>query len=266
MTYRDFVQPSMARRSSTAEEWMRWMDQEGVLAPTSPRPEASCERCGGAVGSYGEGDYWLTCAQCRYYSDALDEFVPISYSTSSGLESALHRFKDFENYGWLQWPLGALLYTFLDQHRECIEDAVAGVDIATFVPADNRERLFSPLQQVLDALTDNPVADWFSWEPSIIARDFATPRPRRGEEKPEAYAVNAEAVSGRSVLLLDDTWTSGASMISSAAALKRAGARAVIGLTLGRQLNIDGHFGSTDTIVESISARPWRNSECLLCS
>lgn len=68
------------------------------------------------------------------------------------------------------------------------------------------------------------------------------------------------------MLLLDDTWTSGASMISSAAALKRAGARAVIGLTLGRQLNIDGHFGSTDTIMESISARPWRNSECLLCS
>src|SRR5665647_2129816 len=46
MTYREFAMPSIARRSSTVEEWMRWLDQEGVLAPTSPRPDASCELCG----------------------------------------------------------------------------------------------------------------------------------------------------------------------------------------------------------------------------
>jgi predicted amidophosphoribosyltransferase len=264
VTYRDFARPPIAKRSCTVEEWMSWLDDEDVLAPTSPRPEASCELCGGAVGPYGDGGYWPRCAQCRNYSEALDEFVPISYSMSTGLESALHKFKDFENYGWLQAPLGALLYTFLDHHRECIENAVEGVDIATFVPADNRQRTFSPLQQVLDALTENPIEDWYSWDPGAIARDFATSRPRRGEEKPEAYVV--KAISGMSVLLLDDTWTSGASMVSSAAALKQAGARAVIGLTLGRQLNIDGHFGSTDTIRASVSARAWRSTECLLCS
>lgn len=265
MTYRDFTKPSIARKSTVAD-WMRWLDREGVLAPTSPRPEAACEMCGGAVGSLGDDDYWPTCAQCRHYSDCLDVFVPISYSTSRGLESALHRFKDFDSYGWLRLPLGALLYTFLDWHRGCIQDSVSGVDIATFVPSDNRQREFNHLQRLLDAVPDNPVKDWFSWRQGIIARDFTLLRPRRGEEKPEAYLVDADAVAGRSVLLLDDTWTSGASMISSAAALKEAGARAVSGLTLGRQLNVDLRFGSTDMILASIGERPWLESDCVLCS
>jgi hypothetical protein len=44
-------------------------------------------------------------------------------------------------------------------------------------------------------------------------------------------------VTGAAVLLLDDTWTSGGSVQSAAIALKRAGARSVAAVVLGRHLS-----------------------------
>ena len=47
-----------------------------------------------------------------------------------------------------------------------------------------------------------------------LARDTSTGRPQRGEPKSSAYTVEPSSVEGASVLLLDDTWTSGASAAS----------------------------------------------------
>jgi len=44
-------------------------------------------------------------------------------------------------------------------------------------------------------------------------------------------------VAGAAVLLLDDTWASGASAQSAAAALKHAGARSVAVVVIGRHVN-----------------------------
>jgi hypothetical protein len=46
----------------------------------------------------------------------------------------------------------------------------------------------------------------------------------------------ARPLPGAAVLLLDDTWTSGGSAQSAAVALKRAGARSVATVVLGRHL------------------------------
>ncbi len=43
-------------------------------------------------------------------------------------------------------------------------------------------------------------------------------------------------LTGASVLLLDDTWTSGGTAQSAAVALKRAGARSVAAVVLGRHV------------------------------
>jgi hypothetical protein len=48
-------------------------------------------------------------------------------------------------------------------------------------------------------------------------------------------------IDGASVLLIDDTWTTGASAQSAAAALRTAGARAVACVALGRHLNRGWH-------------------------
>jgi hypothetical protein len=52
---------------------------------------------------------------------------------------------------------------------------------------------------------------------------------------PERFRA-AEPLAGARVLLLDDTWTTGASAQSAALALKRAGARSVAVVVLGRHM------------------------------
>ena len=47
----------------------------------------------------------------------------------------------------------------------------------------------------------------------------------------------AGKLSGEAVLLLDDTWTTGANAQSAAAALRRAGAAAVAVVAIGRHIN-----------------------------
>lgn len=267
VAYRGFAQPDFATRRHHVSDWMDWMEANSVLVPTAPRPVDSCDICQGAVGARDDGQFWNSCYQCSGYDGYLDTFVPITYSVASGLESVLHRFKDFgDQYAWMANPLGCLLTAFLSKHRDCIDDHARGIDVAAYVPANNQSRTFNQLDRMIDAVHGSPVRDWFPWDTAVIERDFSEARPGRAQVKPEAYAVDAAAVRGRSVLLLDDTWTSGSSLVSSAAALKRAGASFVVGLTIGRQLNESGHYGSTDEILADVRGRGWTDDDCVLCA
>jgi hypothetical protein len=55
---------------------------------------------------------------------------------------------------------------------------------------------------------------------------------------PHLFEVN-EVLSNSSVLLIDDSWTTGSNVISAAAALRATGATAVNAMVLGRILNTD---------------------------
>lgn len=256
--YRGFQQPSLTSVSG----WMTWLSDEKVLLPAAPRPAESCRYCQGAVLPRDDGEYWPQCVNCLRYGGVIDHFVPISYSIDSGLESMLHRFKDWEDSRWLQAPLGSMLYTFLEAHRDCIEDTVGLIDVAAIVPSDNRKRVFNHLHKVLTTVKGEPLLKWFRWKEDLVQRDFSVPRPPRGHLSPDAYLVD-DFARGRTVLVFDDTWTSGSSIASCAAALKKAGATRVVALTLGRQLKES--FGSSDRIIKSVQERTWTADDCVLC-
>lgn len=271
--YPRLPRPDFSRRSHQTTDWLAWMESHSLLAPTAPRPANSCSTCQGAVGSMGkialDGSdlFYRDCFRCRGYSEHLDHFVPITYSVTTGLESLLHRYKDFgADYSWMAHPLGALLTTFLGTHRSCIELRTGGIDVATFVPANEHARKFNHLEDIIDSVTGSPVRQWFSWLPEILQRNFSFERPGRGEIKSDAYMVDGSAVASKSVLLLDDTWTSGSSLVSCAAALKSAGATQVVGLTIGRQLNETNHYGSTDQILTEVRGRRWTDVDCVFCT
>jgi len=59
---------------------------------------------------------------------------------------------------------------------------------------------------------------------------------RRAERLSDPPRVRAVAASPRRVLLVDDVWTTGATLAACAAALREAGSREVVGLTLARAL------------------------------
>ena len=76
-------------------------------------------------------------------------------------------------------------------------------------------------------------------------------------------------VDGRSVLLIDDTWTTGAHAQSGAAALKAAGAGPVAILTLGRHFQPDQrgeHGEAAKAYLSAARQRGWSWGRCALCS
>jgi len=69
-------------------------------------------------------------------------------------------------------------------------------------------------------------------------------------------------LDGESVLLIDDTWTTGASAQSAAAALKAAGAGAVAAIVVGRHVNRDWH--DNDDRLKKLAGRfEW--TRCVWC-
>lgn len=266
MTYRNFAKPDLARGRATTSDWMQWMRYQGdVLIPIAPKHPHSCQRCFGAVKYRDDGDAWPVCWQCRQYGAAIDTFVPITYSVDAGLESMLHRYKD-RDVDWLRCPLASLLTTFVRKHADCIDDAAHEINVAAIVPPNSPTRSFNHLEDLLHGISGDPVLSRFAWNLDAVVRNRAVARPDRGELKPSAYKVDADVVDRAAVLLLDDTWTSGASAASTAAALKEAGAVHVTVLTLGRQLNTSNHFGSSETIYEERHRGPWNLDQCILCS
>ncbi|MGI5187653.1 hypothetical protein ACQEVI_05845 [Promicromonospora sp. CA-289599] len=163
--------------------------------------------------------------------------------------------------------MASLLTVFVREHADCIEGDASGIDVAMLVPSDNQSRTFGHLDELLHGVIANdPVTRRFNWSPGAIVRDRLTKRPERGELKPRAYKVDPRDVSDASVLLLDDTWTSGSSAASAAAALKAAGAHNVTVLTLGRQLNLGSNFGSTEAICHDRRGALWSRDRCVLCA
>lgn len=267
MAYRNFTFPEAAKDWQTTKEWMEWMREQGdILVPVAPHHDRSCRRCFGACGYRDDGDTWATCWNCSTYGDAVDTLVPITYSVDAGLESMLHQYKD-RGVAWLRRPLASLLTTFVKEHADCIDEESRGIDVATIVPSNNQDRAFSHLDRLLrGVITGDPVLARFDWNMDAIERDPATPRPGRGQLRPEAYQVAAGAVGDATVLLLDDTWTSGSSAASAAAALKDAGAHHVTVLTLGRQLNPNDRFGTTEEIYNDRAEERWDLAGCAICT
>lgn len=268
VSYHGFVRPKPT--PATTEEWLAWLyEQDDVLLRVAPPNPDSCRACLGSSGYRDDGRLWDVCPNCRRYGGAVDVYVPITYSIDAGLESMLHRYKDFDGYRWLRFPLGSLLEEFSSRHAGCINRQAPGrrIDLATVVPSDNVGRPFDHMNDLLSGVVEgDPIRARWNWDLTILARSEGTSRPQRGQCEPSAYEVAPRLADGASVLLLDDTWTSGSSAASAAAALKRAGASHVTVVTLGRQLNVAKNFGSTGQLYDASKNPPWDHDECVICA
>lgn len=260
MTYRNILRPAGSSEWTSTQQWVDWMHSESLAPSITPVPNDTCRLCHGATGYMYDGDPFARCPQCSGVGQAVSALIPVAYSMDSGLESMLHRYKDWgAEYRWMAMPLGSLAINFLLKHKICIEDTYGAIDTACTVPRGNTARDFDHLAAIISSVKTWPV----QWELDLL-RKVKDGRPGRGVMDGSYYAVDKNRdVAGDMVLLFDDTWTSGSSIASAAEALKDAGAATVVAFTIGRQLHAG--WGSADAIIEELKNGPDQSERCVIC-
>ncbi len=179
-----------------------------------------------------------TCYPCGHNARFINAVLPISYSVHFGqLHTVLQQYKrGRENVARpLQLQLAAVLWRFIAAHEGCLADAAAAdrFDLVTTVPSSDQQRDEKhPLRRIVGEIVE-PTRDRYQ----RLLRRSGTPVPERTVD-PGKYNPR-EDLDGENVLLIDDTWTTGANVQSAAAALKTAGADRVGVLVIGRHINED---------------------------
>jgi hypothetical protein len=215
-----------------------------------PRPgTAVCTVCFNLTRGF---ERCYTCARGELF---LASVVPISYSVGGEqLHHALMGYKrlDGEVARRLTVELAAVLWRFLALHERCVATAagVPNFEVVTTVPSGERERDGRhPLRRMVGALVGPTRGRYVP----LLRRSPLAVRPR--EVNAGKFAA-LRRLRGERVLLIDDTWTTGASARSAAAALHEAGAGPVAAVVIGRHLN--RRWGDNDCRLAALGRFDWR--------
>lgn len=187
-----------------------------------------CEICHVSVG-----DGWPRCFSCNaaasQVSRPIERVVPISLMPKAGqLYSDLKAYKGSYPSGAARTRIACIVGRFLNEHLHCLLEGRAGFDIITVVPSTRRTGRH-PLGDVLCDLEYVRAR----YRDVLVATD--TP-PNHREARDDGYRTT-EDVSGKAVLLLDDTLTTGARLQSAASTLALAGADVAAAVVVGRRFN-----------------------------
>jgi hypothetical protein len=125
-----------------------------------------------------------------------------------------------------------LIYVALGLHRLCIEKFAGALTHYAVVPS-TRGRIDHPLPQLM-----NIVCGQVERLEHLIADYVGPSGPESRQRNPDWYQFPAGSdISGRHVLVVDDTWVSGGRAQSVAGALKREGATSVTVLVVANWLD-----------------------------
>jgi ComF family protein len=196
-------------------------------------PESRCARCASPTPLPVE-----SCRECRRHRPAVDATVALA-AYRDPLRPVIHRLK-YGNGRGLAPLLAALLFARLREERRH-----AGIEAVTFVPMHprrERERGYNQARLLAEAL-----ALHLGRECLPLLRRNRTAPPQTGLAHAERLAnlrgcmeAGMEAVPERvaagGILLVDDVFTTGATLSECALALKRAGAGRVTACVLARDL------------------------------
>ncbi|WP_086666953.1 ComF family protein [Lentzea kentuckyensis] len=200
-----------------------------ILVPPPARGPSVCTTC------WRPTDGYLRCSQCNIHfrefgAELADLVVIISMAGKGGqLAHVLAKYKYGERPEMRKQftdELAYVLATFLAKHRQCLGE----FDLVTVVPSTRQRASTLPLIDILSRR--------LNITRSRFAEALTTSSTNTRRLRPDEYTVQAD-VAGKRVLLIDDQWTSGASLQSSAIALRRAGAAQVAGLVIGRRVDTE---------------------------
>ena len=204
------------------------------LRPVPPAGPGVCRTCHGAAD---EG--FAQCYSCQGQREILaggvaDVVVPIALSVKrERLAVDLWRYKNSPNpleRRLLTLRLAAVLWRFLAEHEACLAGvcAVSEFGCVTGVPSAAGRAGTHPLDvlvRLVGGLRDR-------YRPLLAATGAEMDRRARGDRFRALSPLR-----GSAVLLIDDTWTTGAHAQSAAAALRAADAGCVAVVVLGRRFD-----------------------------
>lgn len=198
---------------------------------TVPPPrDGVCRTCHGASGGFPK------CWSCKTVMSQVSHPCPLVVPISLTHENNQH-YDSLKRYKaqWLsstarsnaELAVAALLNRFLRQHRTCIA-AAAGEDwdLITIVPSTRHPEGPHPMVGVIQR------SPWLEDQFRLVLGS-GSDKLGFNNASDKGFGVT-EDVKGRSILILDDTYTTGARSQSAASALTQAGARVVAIVPAGR--------------------------------
>lgn len=211
-----------------------------LIPVAAPWPDICCESC-----RSGLGVGYSRCSQC--YQHDVPIVVPISMSVhGSPLHHLLRGYKDAlsrEARREHSLVLAALLGLFLQRHRDCLGETP---DFVVTVPSKSRDALKAVVKML----------------PKLNAKRIRALKATGTSTAPRYKLVDSE-VKGRSVLLLDDTFTSGRSIAAAHSALVEGGAEILGPLVIGRHFRPE--YWANKHLANCLEGREWNLDDCGLC-
>lgn len=206
------------------------------------------------------------CPQCRsaretYGADLADLVVPLAYA--KGRMTPTHQ-SEHHVYSYKRRPpapkcvqdLNLMMLAGTWLHGACIARMVGWWQVVTFVPSADRPGPDHPvagLARQVHSVYPNTAGILLGIGPGYFAEPHRFPR----RDRFTAPATSIPAISGRHVLVVDDTWVSGDKSQSAALTLKAAGAARVTVLCAARWLRHDwpDHQHLIEVLREPYNAR-----------
>jgi hypothetical protein len=194
-----------------------------------------CRTCRGPAHAGFARCYQCDLAHGRFGGLLADVVVPVAYAVKGGqLAADLWRYKSgLPGAADAGARLTAMLSGFLAEHASRVWRSAGMTSepgLAAVVPTGQGRPGAHPLLGIVASCVDLPVV-------RLSAARGAPPRGRGLDDGAAGWLTVASPVGGADVLLVDDTWVSGGSAQSAAAALKTAGARRVALIVLGRHVD-----------------------------
>lgn len=237
-----------ARQTATALNILPAVFENPIWSPST------CLVCKGPLEGSGQ-PCWVCAQAAGAWTNLADTVTVLTYAgpRSPQAKQDLRQYKDGstgETRDAARYRLSYLVWYFAAYHAQCMVRRHGPPDLVAIVPSGRVGR--RPGQHPLETL------DYFSRDINRVAitrlRDAI---PRRID--PDSIRIDSD-VSGKVVLLFDDTWTTGASLQSVAVALNRAGATTVNAVVIGRWLNAG--WQPTDSLMASTPALSWDPAVC----
>jgi hypothetical protein len=254
------TQPAPAKRSITSVSALA----EHYIVPVPKVQDGVCATCHSVVY-----DGWETCFACNSARRILGDLAldTVAFVTLAPVgEQMAH---DLFTYKRPSVPphlrrtrtvlLAAILWRWLSEHEECLA-AAAGIqserfDIITSVPSASGRAGTHPVTQIVSGIVTG-TAERYREVLRLIRGDIPSREVAR-----DRFVATTD-LSGQNVLLIDDTWTTGAKMQSASAALKIGGATRVGGLAIGRWFK-NGYRDNTAWLRE-VRRSGWSWDSCCL--